>query len=197
MAAFLFDEASHTYTLDGRVVPSVTQVIAPLHDLSRVPHDVLERKRALGVAVHLACELDDEGELDDDATDAVVMGYVNGWRAFRRDVGATVLMNERRLAHRGLGFAGTLDRVVLTREGLVFLVDIKTAVRMSPAYGVQLAGYMLLLEAEGVPLPAPVERKGLQLSPDGAYRLVPYINPNDRPAFCGLLAVHHWKESNK
>lgn len=194
-----FDEGSHTYRLAGQRVPSVTQVIAPLHSFVGVPPDVLARKAALGTDVHLACELDDTGDLDDAATDPEVMAYVSGWRAFRRDTGAKVLMNEQRLAHPGLRFAGTLDRLVEVRGGEVMLIDLKTAANMTPAYGVQLAGYQMLLEGvvldDGRTVPS-LTRKGLQLRPDGTYRLIGYTNPNDRPCFMGLLALHHWKETN-
>ncbi len=192
-----FDEALHVYTVQGRVVPSVTSIIKPLNDFSGISADVLEKKRQLGTDVHLACELDDHGELDDAFTDAAVMAYVNGWRRFKSDTGFTVVMNERRLFHPTLFFAGTLDRLGHTRDGDGMLIDLKTAVSMGAPYGVQLAGYQLLLDGA---LPVPVQnfkRKGLQLRPDGTYRLIPYNNPNDMPCFRALLAVHQWKESNK
>lgn len=195
MSIFTFDEATHTYTLDGRRLPSVTQIIAPLHDFSRVPLDVLERKRAFGVAVHLACELDDNGELDDAETDADVLVRVEAWRKFKRDTGATVLMNEQRFYHPSLLFAGTLDRVIATRAGDVYMPDLKTSTDMADAFGVQLSGYELLVSANR-PEYQRIARKGLQLRDDGTYRLIPYNDPNDMPCFMGLLAVHRWKESH-
>lgn len=194
-----FDPGSHVYRLGGAVVPSVTTIIRPLQDFGAVPAGVLAQKAALGTAVHLACELDDAGELDDGETDPVVMGYVNGWRRFLRDTEARVLMCEQRLAHAGLRYAGTLDRVLVGargRHGLAMLVDLKTSVQMAPSFGVQLAGYQLLLESAHPELP-PLSREGLQLRADGTYHLQPYRNPNDRPCFMGLLAVHHWKESSQ
>lgn len=198
-AALEFDADAHVYRLGGVVVPSVTTVIRPLQDFGAIPAGVLARKAALGSAVHLACELDDLGELDEVGTDPVVMGYVAGWRLFLADTGARVLLNEQRLAHAGLRFAGTLDRVLVDargRAGLALLVDLKTSVSMAASFGVQLAGYQLLLE-HAMPALPPLSREGLQLRADGTYHLQPYRNPNDRPCFMGLLAVHHWKESSQ
>ncbi len=193
---FEFDEESHTYTLDGLVIPSVTQLLKPIGtDFSEIPPMVLEAKRELGVAVHAATELDDLDELDDLETDPRVMGYVRAWRRFKADTGAEVLMTEQRLYSSALRFAGTLDGVVRVRSGEVYLVDRKTSVAMPWSYGVQLAGYQLLLDESA--FSTRLERKGVRLSADGTYKLVPYNNPNDEPCFRALLAIYNWKESNR
>lgn len=191
-----FDPATHTYRLGGQVVPSVTQLLDPIRpDFSMVPAHVLEAKRALGTAVHLACELDDEGDLDDESLDPVLAPYVAAWRKFKADTGAEVLMNEQRLAHTALRFAGTLDRLVRVRGGDVYLIDLKTSVSMAASFGVQLAGYQLLLDESA--FTTKLTRKGLQLKDDGTYKLVPFNNPNDVAAFRACLSIFHWKESQK
>lgn len=191
-----FDPVAHVYTVDGMPVPSVTQLLAPIKpDFSMVPPDVLERKRQLGTEVHYACELDDEDDLDEDSVPAAVEPYLAAWRRFKADTGAEVLMNEQRLFHPTLRFAGTLDRVVRVRSGDVYLIDLKASISMPASYGVQLAGYQLLLDESA--LTTKLARKGLQLRDDGTYKLVPYLNPNDLPAFMACLALFNWKESNK
>ncbi len=191
-----FDPDAHVYRIDGNVVPSVTQLLKPIGpDFSMVPPDVLEAKRALGTAVHLACEVDDEGDLDDDDLDPVLMPYVSAWRKFKADTGSVVLINEQKLGHRTLGYAGTLDRVVRVRNGDCYLVDLKTSVSMSASYGVQLAGYQLLLDDSD--FNTSLARKGLQLKNDGTYKLVPFNNPNDAACFRALLSIYHWKENAK
>lgn len=192
-----FDEASHTYTVKGRRIPSVTDIIRPLHDFSHINPAVLERKRQLGTDVHFACELDDDRDLDDAATDAEVMGYVDGWRKFKRDTGAVVLMNEKKLFHPSLFFAGTLDRLVTVRAGDLYLIDLKTSVAMTDAFGVQLCGYELLLQGNAVEGRQNLARKGLQLRPNGDYRLIPYNDPNDAACFRGLLSATHWKQNHE
>jgi hypothetical protein len=190
MAEFLFDEATHAYTLDGRRLPSVTQIIRPLADYGHIPREILERKMALGTAVHLACDLDDAGELDDAATNPEVLGYVVGWRQYLAAVQGRVLMSEQRRYHQRLGFAGTLDRVVLV-EGRHWLVDLKTAADPMPSWGVQLAGYRLLLDGE-IEIHA---RAAVRLLPGGDFRVDLFRNPNDEACFRACLSIHQWKET--
>jgi hypothetical protein len=193
----IFDEASHTYWLDGVAVPSVTTIIRPLApDFSVIPPDVLEAKRLLGTSVHTACELDDLGELDDESTDPRVMGYVGAWRAFRRDRGVTIVANECRLAHAGLRFAGTLDRVVAEPSGEFWLLDLKTSADPVPSYGVQLAGYALLLEVADFAVPRSMKRATVHLRGDGTYKLQAFNDPNDDAAFRACLALYQWKEQH-
>jgi len=194
-AEFHFDPIEHRYTLGGMVLPSVTQILGPIKpDFSMVSADVLERKRQLGQAVHQACELDDEGDLDEGETDPLVLAYLQGWRKFRADTGALVLENERQLYHPALAYAGTLDRAVSV-EGATWLVDLKTAYpNPVPAFGVQLAGYDLLRQAHGarqVPI-----RASVHLLEDGTYRMKSYKNPNDYVCFRALLSLEHWKKEN-
>lgn len=202
----VFNEALHEYRLGGAVVPSVTQILAPIkQDFRMVSPAMLEAKRELGTAVHLACEWDDIGELDDARTAPEILVRVSAWRKFRADTGAAVVMNERKLVHRTLRFAGTLDRVAYLRlsseaSPSTWLLDIKTADDPHPSFGVQLAGYQILLShaenANGVSL-AGLRRGSVHLRADGTYRLHPYTNPNDEATFRACLAIAHWKESNK
>lgn len=190
-----FDESTHTYRLDGQVVPSVTQLLKPIGpDFSQIPADVLERKRQLGTAVHLACELDDDGDLDDDSLDPALVPYVAAWRKFKADTGAVVLVNEKQLAHEDLRYAGTVDRVVsVGREP--WLVDLKTSADPHAAYGVQLAGYEeLLRKASRMQVDT---RATVHLRDDGTFRLHQFTNPNDAACFRALLSIHHWKETTK
>lgn len=216
MQAFTFDEASHVYRLDGHRLPSVTEILAPIKpDFSMVPPAVLEAKRAFGTAVHLACELDDLGELDDDATDPAVMSCVQAWRRFRSDTGATVVMNEQRLYHPALRFAGTLDRLAYLRmkgddQPSTWLLDIKTGAEPMPSFGVQLAGYRLLLTAQEDPGPLSsafgeafrsigadsIKRASVHLDASGGYRFHEYRDPADEATFMACLAIHRFKEKH-
>ena len=192
MYEFTFDEATHTYTLNGRRLPSVTQILKPIGpDFTMVPADVLEAKRQLGTAAHLACELDDDDDLDELTLAEALQPYVAAWRKFKADTGALVLDNERQLFHASLGFAGTIDRRV-TLRGDLWLLDLKTSAEPHASYGVQLAGYHLLTQ-----LDEPHRRGTVHLRDDGTYRLHEFKNPNDAACFRALLALHHWKESTK
>jgi hypothetical protein len=201
MTAFTFDEAAHEYGIDGVRLPSVTEIIKPLApDFSMVPAGVLEAKRALGKAVHLACELDDNGELDEATTDPDVMGYVMAWRSFREHAETAVIANERRMMSHHYRFAGTLDRVVTARlkNGVGdWLIDIKTGAEPHSYFGVQLFGYSILMAENDVCDCSLLGRATLHLSADATYRLNTYRNPNDAAAFHACLALYRWKESHK
>jgi hypothetical protein len=141
------------------------------------------------------------GELDDEGTDERVMARVAGWRKFKDATAATVLLNEHRLYHPTLRFAGTLDRLMLLGESReLWLIDVKTSDEPHASYGVQLSGYRLLLEAHADSEVGPgtvVNRGTVHLFDDGTYRLHPFKNPNDEAAFRACLAIHAWKEATK
>lgn len=204
MSKFVFDAASHTYTLDGEKLPSVTTIIKPIsHDFSMVDPEILEAKRLLGTAVHLACEADDENDLDDEATDPRVMGYVNGWRKFKEDTKAVILKNEFPMHHPALRFAGMIDRfseITVASGRNPWAIDIKIADSPHPVFGVQTAGYVLLLDCvDGCQLigMARNRRASVHLRPDATYRMKTYTNPNDEVAFRACLSIYRWKEMSK
>jgi hypothetical protein len=195
----VFEETDHTYTVGNRLLPSVTTVIRPIGpDFSMIRADVLEQKRQLGTDVHLATELDDLEELDDEATDPLVMNYVRAWRKFKEESGAVILMNEQRLYHPTLGYAGTLDNLAelrLVGDGR-WLLDKKTSANPVPAYGVQLSGYAELLFTNDPPAKG-LRRGTVHLRADGTYRLKEFANPNDAAVFRALLSITHWKATNQ
>lgn len=193
MSALQFDEDSHTYRVDGHVVPSVTQIIAPLYSFDGIPESVLNAKRDLGKAVHLACEYDDQDDLDDDSLTPEVLIRVEAYRKFKRDVKPVVLLNEQKLYSPKYKFAGTIDRRYLI-EGLEWTVDLKTTASMSAAVGIQLAAYDRLVGDSGT-------RNGskmgaLQLNGDGTYKLYPFTDASDFPVFLSLLNIHNWRVKN-
>lgn len=188
-----FDPAKHEYRIDGKPVPSVTQVIASLYDFSAIPRWVVERKGAIGTAVHAACEWYDEGCLDRESVDPVIEPYFEAWRRFRLESEIDLVEVEKRLACPVLRYAGTVDRIV-DRGGRRWIVDLKTAAAVDPAVGVQLAGYLRLARSSGlVGAEDDVGRAAVQLRNDGTYRWLPFESPDDDRTFISLLNVFHWK----
>lgn len=195
MTMLQFDAESHTYTVEGARVPSVTQLLAPIApDFGMVNPATLEAKRILGTVVHEACQFDDEGDLDDESVPAEVDPYLAAWRKFRADTGAKIIANERQLFHPSLRYAGTVDRVA-EFDGKTWVLDLKTSADPYPSYGVQLAGYAELMAAAG--LLVELHRATVHLRPDGTFKLVPFKNPADFAAFRACLALYQWKEANK
>lgn len=191
----LFDPAKHEYRVNGRRLPSVTQLIKPLYDGSFdfVPEEVMEHKSQLGKAVHYACELHDKGTLDVSTVMGEVAPYFEAYLLFLKEHKPRWTLVEQPLASSS-GFAGTPDRAGSVPEYDIdfSVVDIKTVASVSAAVGVQLAGYEKLI-AENLKIDGTWRRLALQLRPDGKYRIHPFDHPDDRGCFYGLLAQHHWK----
>lgn len=138
-----FDAATHSYTIDGRPVPSVTQVLEPATDWSFIPAWQLEAARALGQDVHLAINLMVQDRLDWKSVDPAVLPYVTGAALFLRESGATVLASELVLGSRRLGVAGTLD-LLLQWRGWEYYADWKVCDTIPKTVGAQLSGYEIL-----------------------------------------------------
>ena len=127
MAEFLFDEATHTYTLDGVVIPSVTEICAPITCGKYPPVGVVQQAAARGTRVHELCALYDMDALPDEI-EAGLVGYVKAWTAFCRDYKPVWRHIELPLYGEidpGQPFAGTLDRIGEI-DGRTRVVDIKT-----------------------------------------------------------------------
>lgn len=187
-----FDSAGHVYTWQGAPVPGVTDVIrSALGDpFANVPPLVLEYKRTLGVAAHLACHLDDAGELDDASVHPEVRPRLEAWRAFRREFPFEVFASERPLYHTLYGYAGTPDRGIVTAASWRAVVDLKTGLP-GPAAALQTAAYAQLFNVElGYP---DLRRFALQALPSGRYRFVEYTGVSDWRDFLSCLNVHNLK----
>lgn len=180
-----FDEVTHTYQFNGIVVPSVTSILAPLQDFKHVPPHVLKAASEFGVAVHMACELDDLGELDESSLDVELRPYLKAWRKFCVDYEAEWMQIEQQVYHETLCYAGTLDRIG-TVKGINTVLDIKSGSRLYPSVGPQLAAYQ---QAANHPT---AQRMAVQLKSNGDYVARAYTDTNDWPLFCSLLTLRNW-----
>jgi len=184
-----FDEALHQYTLDGIVIPSVTQIIKAgglYPDFSVIPADVLEWKRNLGTQVHAATELDDMDNLGD--YDPQISGYIQAWREFKAVTGFTPVSIEQRIYHKQHKYAGTLDRIGII-NGENVLLDIKTGPIDLTTVGPQTAAYAQACGFKG-------KRYAVHLG-DGKYKLGLCDNKMDWQIFLNCLNLYRWKESHK
>lgn len=188
----LLDETTHTYRHEGQIVPSVTQLLSPLIDLSRIPAHVLEYKSQIGKAVHKATELDDQGMLDESTVDPVIVPYLAAWRKFKDDYQPSFIAIEQRLFHPLHRYAGQLDRVMLY-GGDVYVADIKTVVSMSAVYGVQTAAYAELYNTNAGPVSQAKKRIAIQLKPTGDYWIENYTDSYDLSVFLSLLRIYQWR----
>lgn len=192
-----FDEASHTYTWDGKPVPNVTRILAPLTDYSRIHPDVLERARQEGKAIHRLVELDCLGTLDVDALPAWMRPAYGAWVEFKAASGFALILSEFKGYEPRLGFAGTLDLVCLLPnlkgwKGTA-LLDVKRSLMGGPVIGYQTAAYKAIVESDKA-MPRVSRRGALRLGNDGKFRLEPFDKPTDMGRFLACLGFMQAQE---
>ena len=178
----LFDEASHTYTLAGRRVPSVTQVLADLIPGWQASEWYLDR----GKAVHACAAMIAQGVPFEH--DPIISGQVAACRRFVREVCPVFHAVERRVCSRRYQYAGTMDALMLlkgTRGGVV--LDWKASIAKSLPY--QLAAYATAYTEETA-----VSIRwgaGVMLKDDGTYRMTEiYDLRRYAQKWLGLLAAY-------
>lgn len=190
-----FDEPSHTYRFDGRVVPSVTQLLDKLHDFSGVPLEILEAAKSRGTYVHQMCEMFDRDELDIPRVPEQYLGYLNAWESFTVEYGPRWDGIEERGYSRAFGFAGTMDRhgaLPLKFSPLVrWIVDIKTSADDHPVWGMQTAAYRQIKAEQDLQY-ALARRATVQLRADGRFKFITWDEPEDWPAFQALITLSNW-----
>jgi hypothetical protein len=194
---FTFDGDHHLYLVQGRPVPSVTQVLHSTGlgaDYSMVSPEVLERKRLIGQFVHEATQYLDEGSLDLASVDPELQPYLCAYQRFLRESGFQPQLIEHRIVGSigGMLCGGTVDRVGMM-NGQLWIIDLKCVERLYPGFAIQTAGYELLLPKPVVP-PFKYIRAVLQLRPDGSYKMSPpYEDPSDLDVFRAALITTIWK----
>lgn len=178
-----FDEKEHSYSVDGRLVPGVTTVLAGvgLIDASWFSEYAATR----GTYVHEATALYDRGELDEESLDPALTGYLGAYKRFRREVFSGEWQSIETPSYHATGFAGTPDRVHPK-----MVVDIKSGAKL-PWHPIQLAAYAIL--AHNCVNGYGIERLGLYLHDDGTYKLYNYKNPNDFEVWRACLTVYNAK----
>lgn len=183
-----FDEATHTYRVNGVVMPSVTTILDQLQDWWRIDVDVLERAKQIGNAVHRATELDDKGTLVEESVDPIVAPYLEGWRKFKAHFMPEMESIEE-IVYNPLGFCGTPDRVARIKQNRT-LLDIKSGSVVSPTWGLQTAAYRNSI------IPFPADRAVVHLMGDGTYRYIPQTDSTDWPTFLAALSLFNWRKKH-
>ena len=186
--AFTFDPAAHVYRLGDTVLPSVTQILKCVGLLEYRGSN--EYAMALGSAVHRACELWDNGTLDEERLEDSIRPYLDAYKRFIAESGFEPVLIEQQIYHPDYLYAGTIDRVGILNNKHV-LLDIKSG-SPHPATELQLAGYHELLHVSVVDDP---ERAYiLYLANTGRYNLVPMEPRKHIATFLAALNVYRWKK---
>lgn len=178
-----FDAADHTYRIGKEIIRSVTQVLesAGISDFSGVAPNVLAAAQERGTMVHRACHYLNQHNLDPASVDERIAGYVEAWKACKRDHHFNIRHSEhvvyRRITIRDtevifpdasdLSIVGTLDAEGLFGHTGQIVNDLKTG-EETDAWGPQLAAYVRAFSAT-----ARYTHKRLvtQLRSNGTYKL--------------------------
>lgn len=186
-----FRESDHSYALDGKTIPSVTQILKVLGGYEGVPADVLNAKAELGTAVHQVCSYHLLGTLDESTVHERVAPYYKQFQRFLRESGMDIVLTETQVYSRKYWYAGTLDIYGFLND-VESLIDIKTCLDLHLPMGPQTAGYKQALEeCMGIETK---NRLILRLDTD-RYQLDPMNDRLDFTTFNCCLHIHNWKEN--
>ena len=170
-----FDELTHTYLVDGEEVPSVTEILKPLHrSYKKVNQSVLDYAANRGRAVHEALEVYDlGGELEVvPETEGFIRAYLEWSQIYRpKWIGVEQIVYNNRA-----GYIGTLDRIGYLNGTELAIVDIKTSqptkeALVSVCLQTEAYANAYSTEPDGSKEFFP-SRYGLFLKSDGTYRVV-------------------------
>lgn len=187
-----FDCESHTYTLNGRVCPSVTQIIASHVKGWQAGDFYLQR----GSAVHKAVALALEDRLDWTSLDPRIEGRTRAILNFIRDTKLRPVEIERRLGSSIYRYAGCVDLLAEDEEGGLTVVDYKSS--FEPSAVIQCGGYSKLIELNSLGVS---NRGAVVVCSDLADYKVHWITKaelrNAAHVFLAMLSVYGWKEKNQ
>lgn len=188
MDDLIFNAEKHEYRVGERVIPSVTQALSLIDDRPKDPW-YLQR----GTFVHLACELFDKGELDEESLDPAIVPYLISYKTFLTETGFKPQLIEARRFHSRYFYAGTMDRIGDIRKKSV-LIDIKSGAPAS-VDELQLAGYWELIREEI----QVCQCFDLYLRDDGGMpKLIEVKKPRLLlPTFLACLTIYQWKEFHR
>lgn len=178
-----FEADTHTYRFAGQVVPGVTSVLEQLQYLQGVPWALLESARHFGNHVHMACDLFNRGDLDEDSLDPNLAPYLAAYKQFLSQTGFVVTASEQFVHHKRLRYAGRAD-LFGTWKDTTWVVDLKSG-EVPFTIGAQLAAY------QGAAVDRPRRRLCVQLGPDG-YRLFEQKDLSDFSLFTSALNCYQF-----
>ncbi len=187
-----FDEKKHQYSVNGVVIPSVSEIIGPItYTQYSVQQNAVDQAAHRGTKVHAMTELYDRGDLEEESTIASDEAlYLMAWIKFLHDYQPKWEFIEMPLACRT--FAGTVDRIG-TIDGQLAIVDIKTTSSMDRIHKValacQLAGYWDLCQLNDIDVKY-WNSMGVQLKKDGTYTVHETMKIRDKYQFDAVEWFH-------
>jgi len=199
MPDFRFNPETHTYYLDGEVIPSVTQVLPYNYD----PENTFPMEK--GTAVHRMCYLNNIGKsdkeimLDPDLMPWFLtedfMGYLEANKRFRDENELSGCYDYK----TGSPYATTPIQMagydLLKREGEVAT---RTVALKAPAFEIMLYHPSYLFAGTLDILASGKGSSAVYLRPNGTYKLENYTKElrKNRNIFLSFLTTHKWRLEN-
>jgi hypothetical protein len=190
-----FNEADHTYFMDGVEVPSVSKIIEPAYDFRFVKQEHLDRAKDLGKKVGRTIELFETKRLDRSKKHPTLDKYLKQWQLAKDFLKIDPVGFEVQVCSRKYKFAGTMDLHGLLLPSMPFddleeiIIDLKTGLYY-PAHKLQTAGYKIAAIERGI-VSDKCKRASLYLTED-SYAIEWHTSPYDSIAFISLQNYHHW-----
>jgi len=183
--SFEFDETKHEYRMDGRSVPSVTQILSVVQDFSSIPPEQLRIAAEWGSAVHEYLQLYDAGELDLKKADPRMLPIIDAWERMKIARGwVNPLISEEKYYSEKYRFAGKLDR--LFKSGDVYtLIDFKTGDHQYT--DLQTSAYLHLVRENYAMIRA--DRMMIHFDIDGKVRSETYPMSDFKKDFSDFLCI--------
>lgn len=195
------DPETHRYTVDGRVIPSVTKIIyaalAIDEKYERLREEGIlvdpEPYAKFGTAVHKACELHVKGTLNREEMDPLLEPALTAFIQFVEDTGFDILESETMTYSKKFWYAGTYD-LYGSFGGKFAIVDIKTG-KPAKWHNLQTAGYAMLKQGTLSDRPPIIDRYCLYLDRDKPkYKLKKHKDDRDMKFWEQMVSVFHGKE---
>lgn len=163
----------------------VTSILSAFVSYDEIDPAILERKKQIGTAVHLAAEKTVDAGLGIIEDDPVIAGYLRSYEKWSK--GRIFIATEQTFVCDELQLKGQPDRIEKCDDEND-LYDIKTSKRMRRQYELQLSAYAYLARKNGIR----IRRVGIVLLDEfGDYPYVIYPNEN-WPIFLSCLQVHRF-----
>ena len=125
-----FIKDTHTYLVDGIVVPSVSKILRETifaDKYKNIPEKILKRAAKYGTEMHEAIEHDNDSKLDKKQKKSFLE-----WKNLQKEYNIKPLRQET-IVHYGLDYAGTFDMIAVLL-GEEALIDIKTTAKLDVSY---------------------------------------------------------------
>jgi hypothetical protein len=184
---FIYDDKTHTYTLDGKPLVGFTECFKSLGLIDTAFYTNEGRDR--GTAVHMLCQALDEGrEIDESKIeDARTLGRFRGYKRFKDETGFSPEVIERPVYSKRHRIACTPDRTGRLNSVLA-TIDIKGGAKAHwHPFQTAWQGLCLYEEPEAFP------RYALYLKDTGRYKLEPHEDPYDFEVARAAAIIFHTK----